>query len=331
MMKSGLRPTILLVLAGLFILGTMGCASSPNRQQSVIQASEYRKIIERQRAEMAAEQKAAQKVPELNADGYEMLGDRYISQGNSAQAFIQYAKSLEMDPTRQRVRYKIGTLYLERGLKDEAKKEFQEILKADPENGAACEGMGRVYFQSGEYGEAEKNFHRAIQINPSLWQAFNHLGVLYDRQGNYDEAITQYQKAIALQPNLGFLYNNLGVSLLLKGEHEKAVAAFTEAVKLKTSNPKIYNNLALGLSKLDRYPEALEAFKKGSDEATAHYNLGCLYMARGKTKEAIQAFEKAIEMKPGFYVQAHQKMKRAREALSLQDTAPQPPPGGLRF
>ena len=85
--------------------------------------------------------------------------------------------------------------------------------------------------------------------------------------------------------------------------------------------------MAIGLIKLERYPEAFESFKKANDEATAYYNLGCLYMAGGRTKEAVESFEKAVEMKPGFYVQAHQKMKKAREALSSPDAAPRPPSG----
>jgi Flp pilus assembly protein TadD len=311
-MKKFALPVLLIILV---MVGFMGCASSPNRQQSTIQASEYRKIMDRQKAEIAAEEKAAQKIPELNAEGYEKLGDRYLSQENVDRAFINYHKALEKDSSQLRVRYKMGHLFLEKGLKEEAQREFQEILKADPQHALAYEGLGRVSFQAADYPEAEKNFQKAIQLNPSVWQAYNFLGILYDRQGKFEAAITQYKAAISLQPKMGILFNNLGLSFALNGEKEKALAAYTEAIKLETSNPKVYNNLAMVLGQMERYPEALEAFKKGGDEATAYYNLGCLFLSKGKPNEAIGAFEKAIEIKPGFYVQAHQKMKKAREAL----------------
>ena len=330
MRKSAPHIAIIVCLAVVVSIGCLGCASSSsNRTQSLIQDSEYRRVMERQKAEMAAEKKASEKIPELNADGYEKQGDQYLSRDNLDLAFVQYHKSLELAPGNLRVLFKMSHLYLEKGLKEEAKKGFQEIINADSKYAPAYEGLGRVCLLSSKFPEAEKNFLKAIQMNPSLWQAFNYLGVLYDRQGKYDEAISHYQKAILLQPEFGFLYNNLGVSLLLKGENEKAVAVFTEAVNLKTSNPKIYNNMAIGLVKLERYPEALEAFKKGGDEATAYYNLGCLFLSKGKPQEAIDAFEKAIESKPGFYVQAHQKMKKAKEALHApapeQDQFPQAP------
>ena len=102
---------------------------------------------------------------------------------------------------------------------------------------------------------------------------------------------------------------------MLQREWEKAAAAFVEAVRLKTRGPEVYNNLALALGHMGKYPEALEAFKKSGDEATAYYNLGCLFLSEGKPHEAVDAFEKAIERKPGFYVQAHQRMKKAKEVL----------------
>jgi len=102
------------------------------------------------------------------------------------------------------------------------------------------------------------------------------------------------------------------MSLYRKGEHERAVDAFSEALRLEPSNERVYNNLALALCKLGRYQEGLEAFKKGGDEAVAYNNLGCVYMAEGKHKEAIEVFEKAIEIKPGFYVSAHENLKRAK-------------------
>ncbi len=83
------------------------------------------------------------------------------------------------------------------------------------------------------------------------------------------------------------------------------------------SNGRFYNNLALALCKLERYQDAFEAFKKGKDEATAYYNLGCVYMMEGKNKEAVAAFQKAIEMKPDFYVKAYENLKKARADANI--------------
>jgi Flp pilus assembly protein TadD len=307
-------------LGVILIVGSAGCATLSRPQNSFPAASEYRKIMERQKAEIAADEKAAQKIPELNAEGCERLGDRYLQQGNVDLAFMQYHKSLELEPGQSRVRYKIGYLFLLKGLTKEARREFQGILKADPQNAQAREGLGRVDFREGQYGAAEKNLIEALELNGSLWQAHNFLGILYDRQGQFEKAIGEYRAALSLHPNLGLLFNNLGVSLLMKGETEKAAEAFTHGLKLEPSNRRIYNNLALALAKMERYPEAFEAFKRGGDEASAYYNLGCIYLWKGKQKKALSALEKAIEIKPGFYVKAYEKVRKARDGMVVSPT-----------
>jgi tetratricopeptide (TPR) repeat protein len=66
------------------------------------------------------------------------------------------------------------------------------------------------------------------------------------------------------------------------------------------------------LCKLGRYEEALEVFKKNGDEAAAYNNLGYVFMIEGKNEKAIEAFEKALEIKPGFYTKAYENLKRAK-------------------
>ena len=288
-----------------------GCASQ-NRAQATIQASEIRKMMERQKAELAREEAAARKLPEMTAAGYEEAGDRYLGQGNLDMAFIQYQKSLQLDPKQARLRYKMGSLFAEKGMLQEAKKEFEEVLRSDPDSALAYEGLGRVSFLAGHPDSAEEFLHQATRRDRTLWRAYNLLGILCDRQGRPDEAIGHYQAAVTLRSNSGFLYNNLGVSLLLKGENEKAVRAFTEALDLDPSDSRIANNLGLALCKLGKYQEALEAFRKTGDEASAHYNLGYVYLVQGRREDAVASLEKAIASKPEFYRKAYEKLEQAK-------------------
>jgi Flp pilus assembly protein TadD len=131
-----------------------------------------------------------------------------------------------------------------------------------------------------------------------------------------DAAIEEYKTALALKRN-GALLNNLGLSHYLKGEYEKAFTAFSEALQMEPNSPRIYNNLALVLCQMGRYPEALQAFKSGGDEASAYHNLGRVYARKGKYPEALAAFEKALELKPEFYVSAYENKKRMQAALPL--------------
>ena len=304
-------PFLLIFLA----VALMGCASRNTPQTQLIrQASEYRQMMDRQKA--SADEEALKKVPPLTAGGYERLGDQYFLQGKADIAFKNYYEALRLEPGKNRVRYKIGRLFLEKGILEEAEKEFRGILEKNADYALGHEGLGRVYFAQNKLSEAEKEFSMAIQRDPNLWQAHNFLGIIYDRQKEFKKALLNYQKAISLQPNVGILYNNLGMSLFLKGEYEASLQAFIEGAKLDPNNKKISNNLGLVLCKLGRLQDAFETFKRAGNEASAYYNIGCFYMIEKKYKEAIQSYQKAIDAKPEFYVEAYEKMNKAKSALA---------------
>src|SRR4030043_1709996 len=101
-----------LIIPGLMII-QLGCAKRSPQQDTL---KEYRKMMERQRAASAKDDREAlKKIPEMTAEGHEKLGDSYVRQENFEMAFIQYDKALGLDPKRIEIRYKIGRLFLEKG------------------------------------------------------------------------------------------------------------------------------------------------------------------------------------------------------------------------
>jgi Flp pilus assembly protein TadD len=305
-------PAVLALLGAIAVAGG-GCASN-NSSQAL--TGEYKKMLERQKAGMAFEDDATQKLPAMTAGEYERLGDTYLRQGNINMAYLQYDKALRMEPTEARVRYKVGLLFLKKGSADEALKEFQAILQHDATFALAYEGIGQALLKQSKPADAEKHFRHALALNPELWQCHNFLGILYDRQQRYDAAIAEYRSALALKPDQGFLLNNLGMSYYFKGDYEEAVQAFAEALKTAPDQNKIQNNLGLALAKLGRESEALEAFKYGGDEAKAYNNLGVIYLGEKRYQEAIAAFEQAVQLSPSYYPKANENLKVARQALA---------------
>ncbi|MCD4754723.1 MAG: tetratricopeptide repeat protein [Deltaproteobacteria bacterium] len=266
-------------------------------------------------------EESPKKEPDLTAEEYEKMGDRYRQQGNMDESFIQYNKALQLDPGKNGVRYKVGLLFLKRGLHDEALKEFQKILEKDADHVLAYEGIGQAFMQTGKYDEAEKNFHKALELNPDLWLSHNNLGMIYDRTLRFDDAIAHYEAAINIKPDEYILLNNLGLSYCLNGEYKKSAETLLKAIEAGSNpkNAKVYNNLGLVLGKLGRHEEALEAFKKAGDRPAAYNNLGYCYFLQGKYIEAIAAFKKAIEIKPSFYLSANENLKMAKEALKIEN------------
>ena len=92
-----------------------------------------------------------------------------------------------------------------------------------------------------------------------------------------------------------------------------SIPAFAFADEDKTSEKYVkdadyYYNLGIVFGNLGKYQEALDAYKRAikikPDYAKAHYNLGTVYGKLGKHQEAIYPYKRAIRIKPD-YADAH--------------------------
>ncbi|RMH08802.1 MAG: tetratricopeptide repeat protein, partial [Nitrospirae bacterium] len=257
-------------------------------------------------------------IQELSAQEAIARGDQLREAGNLAMALTYYRHALRQDPSRLDVSYRIGRLFLLKRLPQEALSQFQRLLDKDPNAALAYEGMGEALQALDRFPEAENALRRALALNPKLWHAHALLGILYAQQGRHNEAIREQQAAIRLNPHNPELYNNLGVSYLLAGRDAEAITMFQEAIRKGATHNRIYNNFGVVLTRVGGYHQALEMFRHGSNEASAYNNLGVLLLHAGHAQAAIPCFERAIELRPSFYVKAHESLRRARAMLREQ-------------
>ena len=308
--------TNLLAVIILLAANSWGCAHKDRnwREESIFRQTGSAKELHLRKGSASSKMGAPKELPDMTCEEHERLGDVNFSRGDLGAAFVQYEKSLQLDPDNSNIRYKKGLLLVIGGMNEDAIREFQEVLKNEPKHALSHEGLGLAYFQMEKYDVAEACFRVAVEIDPKLWKSQNSLGVIYDYEKRYKTAVREYKAAIKLKPDEGLLYNNLGTSYFLAGNYKEAIKAFKKGLLTKGPHDKIYNNLGLVLSKTGKHQEALDAFRQGGDEAQAYNNLGCIYLKQKKYKEAIRCFEKAIELKPTFYTKANENLKKARLA-----------------
>ena len=311
-------PTVFMCFSIPLLSGVLSGCASHNNQSFLREEYKNRKIQESQRHKdlSAMEDEITKKIPEETAGDFERSGDENLKQGNTGQAFVQYDKALRLEPGLNRVRYKVGSLLFQKGMLDEALKEFEEMLKNNPDDASGYEGEGMVFFAKGEWDASEKNFKRAITIDAKSWGAHTYLGIIYDRQKRYAESQEEYTKALEINQKSSVIYNNMGISYFLKGEYDRAKESFERALKIEPENNRIYNNLGVVLCRMERPAEALSAFKSGGDVAGAYNNLGYLYMMEQKYPDALNALDKALEIKPNYYEKAQENKEIAAASFS---------------
>ncbi len=306
------RNSLSIAVLGTIFFFLLGCAGGKGFRMEIETGNDSGQKIQELAENQTKGELPGKDLPEMTGDEYERLGDALLSKKNLYLAYVQYDKSLQMNPGNLRVEYKKGLTLLLGRKNDDAIQQFQIVLQKDPTYAAAYEGIGRAHFQKKDYKDAEKNFLKAVVLEPRLWKSYTYLGYIKDFQKKYTAAAIEYTAALKVNPGNGLIYNNLGVSYSLAGHHQKAVTAFNKAINLNYRDAKVYNNLALALANLERYAEALEAFKKAGGEAQAYNNLGCIYLNRGLLEEAVSSFENAIKLEPGYYAKAGDNLKKAK-------------------
>ena len=303
-------------LALLILLLLGGCASrGPQNFQTPVgnlfQQDGYEKMLKRQMASIPPEPEAVRRLPEMNADDYERLGDNYFRQGRLELAFLQYGKVIQQNPNNVNAICKRGFIYLKRGMNDFAMADFTNVLAKNRNHALAHQGMGMIHLRMKNYKAAQESLRSSVRSNPELWMAHNFLGIVHDHLGEHAEAVASYQTAIRIKPDQSALYNNLGVSLAFMGRDEEAAEAFRRGLNFHPVDPRIGNNLGMVLCKLGRYHEALEAFRTSGDEAHAYNNVGAFLLEEGEYTKAVLAFQRAIELRGTHYAKARDNLRRA--------------------
>ena len=159
---------------------------------------------------------------------------------------------------------------------------------------------GQLFEQQGELRRAIVQYQKAIAAGPDHVGAYNRLGVLFGRMGRHADAEQALRKAVELRPDWAFLRNNLAFEYMLQERWADAEAELRNAVRLQPQFARAHNNLAVTLFKQERYEEALQEFRQAVPEPDAYYNLGLMFRADGRLRDAADAFEQVISLAPQF-------------------------------
>ena len=98
------------------------------------------------------------------SDEYERLGDTLLRRGKLHIAYLQYERSLKVNPNNLRAEYKKGLALLLKKKNDAAIEQFYVVLEKDRNFALAYEGIGRALLNKKKYSEAEINFQKTLQI-----------------------------------------------------------------------------------------------------------------------------------------------------------------------
>lgn len=159
--------------------------------------------------------------------------------------------------------------YVAEGDTDRAIEEFKLTLMFDPDSPLVYARLAAEYIKKGLLAEAMEVCKQALDRDPKYIDARLILAGLYSAMRETHSAVAEYDRVLKQDP-----------------KHEEAVV-YKAQVLLEAGRP------AEALA-------GLRQFVNSSESANAWYQLGKVELAEDHTKDAVRAFRKALEIRPGF-------------------------------
>lgn len=192
---------------------------------------------------------------------------------------------------------------------------FQETVRAmdqaidlNPAQEANYLDLGQMLTEHKLLAVARKVALQAVERIPGSFRCYMMKGLIDAKQGAYTDAIASYRRAIALNPDSSEATSNLARMQWLAGLNEEAEATFEHAIKRFPQDALTYKEYALmllkraevGYASAEAHAASLLKQASALDKSLSepHYQLGNLWLRKGRTTEALQELQTAARLSP---------------------------------
>jgi tetratricopeptide (TPR) repeat protein len=213
------------------------------------------------------------------------------------------------------------------GKAQEADRIYTAILKANPKHPDANHNLGVLAVGVGKLVEALPFFKTALEDNSNIaqyWLSYIDALIKLDRMDDakavFDQAKSKGAKGDTfdqLEQRLGSLNsavlivqeppkNQLQgiINLYTQGQYKETLTQALQLLKQFPHSIILYSLIGAANQNLGRLEEAIEAYKKAlsikPDNAETYYNIGIVLQKQGKLEMAIEVFKKALSIKPDY-------------------------------
>lgn len=238
------------------------------------------------------------------------LAQVYDDQDDEDNARINYEKALQLDPTLSEVKAALGFLYYGEGRIEEADKLIEEALASGDDSAEIQYFLGLIRYKQGNDKAAEAALRKSISIDADNPETFYYLGAVLNRMSKEKEAAEELEKATFRDPKFVNAWFDLGVTYYNSERYQDAIDAFDKGVAENTnSNDELrriyaesFANLAETYRQMGELDKAITKYRVAvslvKTDADLFSTFGFVLGKKGRWKDAITNFEKAVEVKP---------------------------------
>lgn len=150
----------------------------------------------------------------------------------------------------------------------------------------------------GQYAEAKQRYHEVLTANPKCLAARMGIARIERETGRFTQCREILMAALEQHPNDTTIMMELGRMYNEREQWEQSVQAFTQAADIAPDDQSIRYELGLALANGNRLDEALQHLKFAVGDSAAAYNIGYILNEQGRSAEAVQWVNRALDSHP---------------------------------
>ncbi|MGK5092672.1 tetratricopeptide repeat protein [Deltaproteobacteria bacterium TL4] len=189
---------------------------------------------------------------------------------------------------------------------------WTDAAQKSPQKARVHNNLGDAYFEKEQWAQATVHFKKAVELNATYLKAKLNLAKAYMQAKQYLQAQQIHEELMAIIPKNYELNYDIARRLNLEGNKVEGIQRYHQLLELIQQNPtdpqnllyrtSTYNSLGKTYLELEQWEQAKEslnlALELDPDHATAHYNLGTVWLKQRNPNLAIPHLLQSIKINP---------------------------------
>jgi tetratricopeptide (TPR) repeat protein len=184
----------------------------------------------------------------------------------------------------------------------EAIEPLEKVIELSRPEDVIYEALGHCYDKLKNYAQARFYYKKASHLNPEDSKLYYKIACTYINEDQTESAVKQLQNALRLQPLQSEFNLAMGECMVDLGRYQDGIEYFGNVIRVKSKSIKGWSSLLECLMKGNLLEEAEEyaqtAYEETGNKPVFLFYKTAILFAQGKSKEALNQLEAAMEKAP---------------------------------
>ncbi|MEQ1559861.1 MAG: tetratricopeptide repeat protein [Methyloglobulus sp.] len=233
-----------------------------------------------------------------NKRALNLLSNAHKQNNDSILALENLQKILESSPQDEDVRINAIDLLLKTGQLKQAEEQLDVLFKLNPNSKNGLETLAKIYLVQKQW-EQTRQIAKDIQIRfAGDASGFYMEGLSYQAEGKFEKSLEPLIIALRIKPQAAEPLSQLIAAYLVLKQPEKAISKLKETIKTQPENFFAYNLSGSVYRKINKLGEAVNAYHKAIEIkpgwSEPYRNLALIQQMQKKSDEAITTLTRGI-------------------------------------